>query len=87
MKNKKRKNNSGGQRQTATKCASNLERLGSLYPNADQYSAELSKAYEKHGANFNASNFEHLQVSHFSSRIQSVTKYIFRSRVITQPML
>ena len=53
-KNKKRKNNSGGQRQTATKCASNLDRLGSLYPNADQYSAELSKAYEKHGANFNA---------------------------------
>jgi hypothetical protein len=53
-KNKKAKNNSGGQRATATKCASNLERLASLYPNNDQYNAELGKAYEKYGANFNA---------------------------------
>lgn len=53
-KRKKVKNNSGSQRTVGTKCASNLERLGMLFPNDNQYNAELGKAYEKYGANFNA---------------------------------
>lgn len=52
-KNKKQKTNSGGQRQVATKCATNLERLASLYPNSDQYNSELGKAYQREGSNFN----------------------------------
>lgn len=40
------------QKQLQTKCASNLERLGSLYPNSDQYNAELGKAYQREGSNF-----------------------------------
>jgi hypothetical protein len=53
-KRKKAKNNSGGQRQTATKCATNLERLAMLNPNNDQYNAELGKAYQREGSNFNS---------------------------------
>ena len=52
-KGKKAKNNSGGQRAVATKCATNLERLGMLYPNNDQYNSELGKAYQREGSNFN----------------------------------
>ncbi|NBO22728.1 hypothetical protein EBU94_05240 [bacterium] len=51
-KAKKPKNSSGGQRAVATKCATNLDRLGMLYPNPDQYNAEIGKAYEREGANF-----------------------------------
>jgi hypothetical protein len=53
-KGKKAKNNSGGQRAVATKCATNLERLGMLYPNNDQYNSELGKAYQREGSNFNS---------------------------------
>jgi hypothetical protein len=52
---KKKKNNAnstGGQ--VATKCATNLERLGMLFPNADQYNAELGKAFQREGTNFNS---------------------------------
>jgi hypothetical protein len=50
LKNKK----GSSQRATQTRCATNLERLGMLYPNVDQYSAEVSKAYAREGSNFNA---------------------------------
>jgi hypothetical protein len=49
---KKKKGSS--QRATQTRCATNLERLGMLYPNVDQYSAEVSKAYAREGSNFNS---------------------------------
>lgn len=40
------------QRAIATRCETNLERLGRLFPNEDQYNAELGKAYQKQGSNF-----------------------------------
>lgn len=39
-------------RQLGTRCATNLERLASLYPNQDQYNAELGKVYQQQGSNF-----------------------------------
>lgn len=51
-KSKRPKNNTQGQRSVNTRCATNLERLSMLYPNADQYNAELGKAYQREGANF-----------------------------------
>lgn len=39
-------------RKVETRCESNLERLGRLFPNNDAYGDELSKAYSKHGSSF-----------------------------------
>ena len=50
---KKKKKTNSTSRQVATKCATNLERLASLYPNTDQYNSELGKAYQREGSNFN----------------------------------
>ena len=50
---KLKKKKGSSQRATQTRCATNLERLGMLYPNVDQYSAEVSKAYAREGSNFN----------------------------------
>ena len=43
-----------GQRANATRCETNLERLGRLFPNEDQYNAEVGKAYQTQGSNFNS---------------------------------
>jgi len=51
---KLKKKKGSSQRATQTRCATNLERLGMLYPNVDQYSAEVSKAYAREGSNFNS---------------------------------
>lgn len=50
---KKKKKTNSTSRQVATRCATNLERLASLYPNNDQYNAELGKAFQREGSNFN----------------------------------
>ena len=42
------------QRATNTRCETNLERIGRLFPNNDQYNAELGKAYQQQGSNFNS---------------------------------
>ena len=42
------------QRAEATRCETNLERLGRLFPDTEQYNAEIGKAYQQQGANFNA---------------------------------
>lgn len=42
-----------GQRANQTRCETNLERIGRLFPNTDQYNAELGKAYQQQGSNFN----------------------------------
>lgn len=42
------------QRAEQTRCETNLERLGRLFPENDQYNAELGKAYQQQGANFAA---------------------------------
>ena len=49
-----KKKTSSGQRAEQTRCETNLERLGRLFPNTDQYNAELGKAYQQQGSNFNS---------------------------------
>ena len=51
--NRKKKKRSS-QRATNTRCETNLERIGRLFPNNDQYNAELGKAYQQQGSNFNS---------------------------------
>lgn len=51
---KKKKKTSSTSRAVATRCETNLERLGRLFPNNEQYNAEIGKAYQQQGANFNA---------------------------------
>jgi len=41
-----------GQRANATRCETNLERLGRLFPNNDQYNEQVGLAYQKQGSNF-----------------------------------
>lgn len=48
------KKKSFDKRAEATRCETNLERLGRLFPDNDQYNAEISKAYQQQGANFNS---------------------------------
>jgi len=48
---KKKKNI--GQRANATRCETNLERLGRLFPNDNQYNEQVGLAYQKQGSNFN----------------------------------
>ena len=50
---KKKKKTSSTARAVATRCETNLERLGRLFPNTDAYNAEVGKAYQQQGANFN----------------------------------
>lgn len=50
----KRKKPSSTARAVATRCETNLERLARLFPNNDQYNAELGKAYQQQGSNFNS---------------------------------
>lgn len=47
------KKKSISQRAEQTRCETNLERLGRLFPETDQYNAELGKAYQQQGQNFN----------------------------------
>ena len=42
-----------GQRANATRCETNLERLGRLFPNDNQYNEQVGIAYQKQGSNFN----------------------------------
>lgn len=42
------------QRSEATRCETNLERLGRLFPDTDQYNAEVGKAYQQQGNNFSS---------------------------------
>ena len=51
---KKRGNSNPVGRQVDTRCETNLERLGRLFPNADQYNAEVGKAFQKQGSEFNS---------------------------------
>lgn len=51
---KKKKKTSSTARAVATRCETNLERLARLNPNNDQYNAELGKAYQQQGNNFNS---------------------------------
>ena len=51
---KKRGNSNPVGRQVDTRCETNLERLGRLFPNADQYNSEVGKAFQKQGTNFNS---------------------------------
>ncbi len=41
-----------GQRANATRCETNLERLGRLFPNTDQYNEQVGLAYQRQGSNF-----------------------------------
>jgi hypothetical protein len=41
-----------GERANATRCETNLERLGRLFPNNDQYNEQVGLAYQKQGSNF-----------------------------------
>jgi hypothetical protein len=50
----KKKKTSSTARAVATRCETNLERLGRLFPNNEQYNAEIGKAYQQQGANFNS---------------------------------
>ena len=54
MFKKKRGNSNPVGRQVDTRCETNLERLGRLFPNADQYNSEVGKAFQKQGTNFNS---------------------------------
>jgi hypothetical protein len=47
---KKKKMN---QRANATRCETNLERIGRLFPNENQYNEQVGLAYQKQGSNFN----------------------------------
>lgn len=49
-----KKKKGSAERQTQTRCATNLERLAMLFPDTNQYNAELGKAYAREGANFNS---------------------------------
>jgi hypothetical protein len=51
---KKKKKTSSTARAVQTRCETNLERLGRLFPNANQYNAELGKAYQQQGSSFNS---------------------------------
>ena len=48
------KKKSFGQRAEATRCETNLERLGRLFPNEEQYNTEVGKAYQQQGNNFSS---------------------------------
>jgi hypothetical protein len=50
---KKKKTNSTS-RQVDTRCETNLERLARLFPDNATYEAELGKAFQQQGTNFNA---------------------------------
>lgn len=51
---KKKKKTLSTARAVQTRCETNLERLGRLFPNANQYNTELGKAYQQQGSSFNS---------------------------------
>ena len=50
----KKKKKSSTARAVQTRCETNLERLGRLFPNEGTYNAELGKAFQQQGSNFNS---------------------------------
>lgn len=50
---KKKKKTNSTSRQVETRCETNLERLARLFPDTATYEAELGKAFQQQGGNFN----------------------------------